>query len=235
METPAAELVRETPLVREIPPADIIPPINETPLLSEQTPAESVATETLAEIPTIEPPAVEPLIAEPPAIEPPVAEPPIAEPPAVESSIAEPPPTEEPSSWASAPEENEENVDETMTVAAAVPGFPEAELSAAESILSESDFNAAVSDSGDTELASWAAPDLPDVTSLPEMASTPDSFADAEPSDEIASHLDVPPLNLAIPALPEQNEPDAIDEEEEQEIEDMLATMMAPVTATAGN
>jgi len=44
--------------------------------------------------------------------------------------------------------------------------------------------------------------------------------------------LDVPPLNLGVPHLPEQNE-STDTEYDDQEIEAMLATMMAPVTATA--
>jgi hypothetical protein len=46
----------------------------------------------------------------------------------------------------------------------------------------------------------------------------------------MASHLDVPPLNLAVPALPEQSTPSAADGKDEQDIESMLAEMMTPVT-----
>jgi hypothetical protein len=72
-------------------------------------------------------------------------------------------------------------------------------------------------------------PGLPDVGAAPETEE-PDTDAeptDAEPSCEMASQLEVPPLNLAVPALPESS---TMDEQEEQDIEDMLANMMAPVT-----
>jgi len=59
--------------------------------------------------------------------------------------------------------------------------------------------------------------------------------SDIEPSSEIASQLDVPPLNLATLALPELGEPVQEDDSEDQEIEALLATMMTPVTATAGS
>ena len=102
-----------------------------------------------------------------------------------------------------------------------------------ESTLSESDFDSAMPDSDEQEPEPWGAmPDLPDVAAPPEMEVF-SSDSDAEPSmdeEEMASQLDVPPLNLAVPDLPEQNESEAVSEQDEQEIEDMLATMMAPVT-----
>jgi len=117
--------------------------------------------------------------------------------------------------------------------------LPVEEPPAAESVLSESDFDSAMSELVETEPGPWAGmPNLPDVAAPPEMEVFPsasDTDMDTEPpctelSDEMASQLDVPPLHLSVPALPEQNEPEAMNEQDEQEIEDMLATMMAPVT-----
>jgi len=108
---------------------------------------------------------------------------------------------------------------------------PPVEESAEESALSESDFDSATSAPDDEESAPWGMPGLPDVAALPEIEAFPsDIDTEAEPSCEMASQLEVPPLNLAVPALPEQNEPEAINEQDEQEIEAMLADMMAPVT-----
>jgi len=114
----------------------------------------------------------------------------------------------------------------------------------AKSILSESDFDSAISDFGEKELESWKVPGLPDVAAPPVMeAVNLDSesasevspladtvLADTEMSSEMASQLDVSPLNLLVPGLPEPDESAVIDEKDEQEIEAMLATMMAPVT-----
>jgi len=110
--------------------------------------------------------------------------------------------------------------------------LPAEELPMEESALSESDFDSAMSGAIDPEPEPWAMPPgLPDVADLPEMESVPsDAEEDAGPSCEMASQLEVPPLNLAVPALPEQNEPETMNEQEEQEIEAMLADMMAPVT-----
>ena len=112
------------------------------------------------------------------------------------------------------------------------------DVEAAESVLSESDFESAISDVSENELASWSPPDLPDVTApSPEIVNDDDdsvdseSESDAEPSAEIASHLDVPPLNLSVPALPMQSEQTTADEMDEQEIEALLASMQTPVTA----
>ena len=117
-----------------------------------------------------------------------------------------------------------------------LPTFSEPEL---ESVLSESDFDSVASDSAEMDSAPWAVPGLPDVATPPGMDSVHlDSdfavFADSEPTSEIASQLEVPPLDLSVPELPEQSEPAEM-EEDDQEIEAMLATMMAPVTATAGS
>ena len=102
----------------------------------------------------------------------------------------------------------------------------------AESILSESDFDAVISGTSDKELDSWSVPGLPDVATPPvmEMVSSDDSDTDAELSGEMASHLDVQPLNLGVPALPAQDESTDVGEKDEEEIEALLATMMEPVT-----
>jgi len=146
--------------------------------------------------------------------------------------------------------------EEPPVVGSPVTESPTEELPIAESTLSKSDFtesdlDAAMSELTETEPEPWGGmPGLPDVSVPPDMEVFPsDSDADVEPShaepsnaglsdtelsdtelsSEMASQLDVPPLNLAVPALPEQNEAEAMSEQEEQEIEDMLATMMAPV------
>ena len=106
-----------------------------------------------------------------------------------------------------------------------------------ESELSESDFDAAISDVGTMKPEPLGVPGLPNVAAPPEMGATPsdsdsdsdDAISDAEPSDEIASHLDVPPLHLATPPLPEQTEAAPADEKDDQDIEAMLAAMGAPV------
>ncbi|MCL2711353.1 MAG: hypothetical protein FWE95_10785 [Planctomycetaceae bacterium] len=110
---------------------------------------------------------------------------------------------------------------------------PVEEPAADESVLSESDFDSVMPGAIEEEPEPWAIPPcLPDVSTSPEIDDTDTDAepSDAEPSCEMASQLDVPPLNLAVPALPEQNEPEAINEQDEQEIEAMLADMMAPVT-----
>jgi len=112
-----------------------------------------------------------------------------------------------------------------------------------ESVLSESDFDSVMPDEGEAEVVAWSAPDLPglpDVAALPEIsdADVPstdsDIEVDAAPSEEMASQLDVPPLHLSAPALPEQSEP-VLPDMDDQDIEEMLATMGVPVTASAGN
>ena len=113
-------------------------------------------------------------------------------------------------------------------------------LSAIESTWSESDFDSVIPDASESDTVPCPVTSLPDVAAPPKMAhadpdSDTDSFADAEPSSEIASQLEVPPLNLAIPTLPDQNELTTMDETDEQEIEALLATMMTPVTATVGS
>ena len=117
------------------------------------------------------------------------------------------------------------------------------ELPIAGSVLSESDFDAAISGTGDKALDPLGMPGLPNVAALPEMEAAPSDTdddeadddpdtepPDAEPSEEMASHLDVPPLNLAAPAMPAQTEAAPTDEEDDQDIEAMLAAMGAPVT-----
>ena len=111
-----------------------------------------------------------------------------------------------------------------------------------ESVLSESDFDSAMSDAGDEEPNPWSVPGLPDVAAPPDMEDADSENTDftngepsnVEPTTEMASQLDVPPLNLGAPDLPEQSETTPMDETDDQEIEAMLASMMAPVTATAG-
>jgi hypothetical protein len=108
----------------------------------------------------------------------------------------------------------------------------------AEAELSEADFDPVIPDAGEAAPDSWSAPSLPDVAALPEIVSADidsEEEADPEPSSEMASQLDVPPLNLATPAQPEQSESASAADMEDQEIEDLLATMMTPVTAAAGN
>ena len=110
---------------------------------------------------------------------------------------------------------------------------------AEESHLTEADFDSIVYDANaeNKSSASWSFPDLPDVVALPEMeaiVSEVDSFADAEPTSEMASQLDVPPLGLEIPTMPEQPEPAPEEDDDDQEIEAMLASMMKPLTASAG-
>jgi len=155
--------------------------------------------------------------------------------PAVDSRAAEETAVEE--SVAEVPDEAEPMVPEPTLVEPPMEELPE---SAPESVLSESDFDSAMPDTGDGGSDSWPVPGLPNVAAPPDMASAEaelpsvGSAGEVEPSAEMASQLDVSPLNLEIPPLPEQGEPESIDETEEQEIEDMLASMMTPVTATAG-
>jgi len=157
-------------------------------------------------------------------------EPPVDElsPPAL-AAIIEPMPMEPPAA--------EPELPLPETIAEAIP----TELPITESALSESDFDSATSGASEKELESWKVPDLPDIATSPEMGAIhtdsdhADSDSDAEPSDEMASHLDVPPLNLATPALSEQNGQTTADKKDEQvfdeqDIEAMLAAMGTPVT-----
>ena len=142
----------------------------------------------------------EPIMDEPPAEELPAEEPPAEEP------LVEEPPEEEP-----------------LAEELSVPEPPETE-----STLLESDFDAVIPDADKNEPEPLSMPGLPNVAALPEME-TADS--DTEPSDEMASQLDVAPLNLAVPLPPESNEPPPeMNENDEQEIEAMLAAMGTPVT-----
>lgn len=171
--------------------------------------------------PALEQPSVpeQPIIPEPPVPEPVVAVPVIEEPPVMESAEMEPdakePPVEEPIEDAPIGEE---------------PPAPE-------SALSESDFDSALPDAEESAPAPFSLPGLPDVAAPPEMEpcnldSEAAAIEDTEPSHDMASHLEVLPLNLSAPALPEQSEP-AEDEADDQEIEALLATMMTPVTTGA--
>jgi len=117
---------------------------------------------------------------------------------------------------------------------------------AVESGLAESDFDSPSSDVEEQEFASLPVPGLPDVAAPPDNVdsadldsadldsdSDSDSAAEMEPAGDIASELDVPPLNLSIPPLPEQGEGET--EDDTDEIEALLASMGAPVTAAAGS
>ena len=162
----------------------------------------------------------------------------IAEPTPKKSPVEQAPPEELPEPPADLPE----LPIPAATVAEPIPKEPEQPtekvVPAEESILSESDFDAAISDAGGKVPEPLAMPSLPNVAAPLEAATVPADAedaedaedADTEPSDEIASHLDVPPLNLAVPALPTQNEPATAEEKEEEDIEAMLAAMGAPVT-----
>jgi len=183
-----------------------------------------------------------PVLPEPPATELPLATKPAPDEPVIPS----PPPPVKEVPVADTPSENVPvvglpEVDELIPpeiVPAASETAPPAPPDPLESALSESDFASATSGIiGTEEMASLPVPGLPDVAILPDPHT--DADADAEPSEEIAqsetlaTHLDVSPLNLAVPALPEQSEPAEMNEMNDQEIEDMLATMMAPVTTAA--
>ena len=137
-------------------------------------------------------------------------------------------------------------IDEPTPIVSPVAETTLSEPSEAELALSESDFDS-VTESEKEGPASWSVPGLPDVAALPEMTYDSDSNtgtdpgqsevegSDTEGSDEMASHLDVPPLNLAVPASPDPHGTAEMSEVDEQEIENMLATMMTPVTAAAGS
>jgi len=178
----------------------------------------SVADTAPVEVPTLESPTVSQPVDEMPLIDelPPASEPIPAETVSVESVTEEEPPALE-----------------TPTAEPPTMESPEE----TESALSEADFDSVMPDTEESEPPPWSAPSLPDVAAPPEIAGADmdsEGEADMELSNAMASQLDVPPLNLATPAPPEQSESAAIDETEEEEIEAMLATMMTPVTATAG-
>jgi len=106
----------------------------------------------------------------------------------------------------------------------------------------DSALDSALSGADEADLDPWPASGLPDVASPPDIASAEldsglDSGeeADSEPASEMATQLEVPPLNLATPDLPKEDGAASETEMDDQEIEDLLASMMTPVTATAGN
>ncbi|MCL2005253.1 MAG: hypothetical protein FWG73_03715 [Planctomycetaceae bacterium] len=81
--------------------------------------------------------------------------------------------------------------------------------------------------------SSFATDALPDY--LPPESFESEPLEGEEAFSEPASDLEVSPLNLSVPALPEPEAlPPEEESEEEEEIEAMLATMMTPITATAG-
>ena len=230
---PAAPPVFESPVQKPQPLPPEEPADKPSPPIPEAVAEAAQTEEPIGEEPVNESSVNEESVSELPPVAAPAPVKPVIEPPETASTKT---PTEEPVS--------EEIVSEPATVPpAAEPSAmksPAAELPVEEPILSESDFDSVTSGSGDAGLVSWSVPGLPDVAAPPEMetahldsetpALTDTPFADAEPTSEMASHLDVPPLNLDTPALPEQTESPAMDEKDEQEIEAMLATMMAPVT-----
>ena len=204
-----------------------VPPVAKSP---EPPPAdkptlpapEPIAKPVLEELPAEEPPAPEP-VAGPVPEELPAEEPPAPEP------VAELVPEELPAEEPPAPKPIAEPMLEELPAAE----LPVAEPPTEESILSESDFDSALSDASDKTPDPLTMPGLPDVMARPEIEAAPsddDDDTDVEPSDAMASHLDVPPLNLAVPAMSEQSESATADETDEQDIEAMLADMMTPVT-----
>ena len=133
-----------------------------------------------------------------------------------------------------------DNAVETVAVETAGGGLTATETP--EAALSEADFDSAIPGAEEGAPDALLAPSLPNVAATPDIASTdPDSGeegeeAGQEPSSEIASQLEVPPLNLATPDLPKSDESAPETEEaDDQEIDDLLTSMMTPVTATAGN
>ena len=202
----------------EGPSAETLPeqPANEPDLPLPESIDEPISASMPEEFPVETLPVAESLVEALPAEEVPVEE-------VLEQSVAVPDPP-------MPPDVILEGIAEPMPEGPPVEETPINELSAAESILSESDFDSVVSDGGGSEPEPLQVPGLPDVAVLPEMETVPSSDTDAERSDEMASHLDVPPLNLAVPDLPEQNESATMDEQDEQEIEAMLAAMGTPVT-----
>ena len=147
--------------------------------------------------------------------------------------LSAPPSLDEPDPPISANEqptnEYREAIAETVPPEQPAGGLPLADSILSE--LSESDFGAVTFEAEEKELASWAVHGLPDVAAPPEVDGVPsDSYTDSEPSSEMASQLDVPPLDLAAPALPEPDVSATIDEQDDQDIEAMLAAMGVPVT-----
>ena len=239
---PSNTLETGTPMQAET----VTEPVLLAPVLVESVPEDAVPEETVpVEPPTPVPddvvlpvddpiPPPPPFVAEPAVEIPQVTEPPITEPPPVEAlpeeTVNERTTTESP--LAEPPSITTPVQESIQDISEASPSLPSAEA------------NVDSVDAGSKEPSSWeSVPTLPDVASLPEMESAHLDSVDSDrfdtvQSDEIASNLDVPPLNLAVPSLPEVNEPAGtdgtheheIDESDEQEIEDLLATMMAPVT-----
>jgi len=210
---PASEAALGQPVLSGALPSSQVPPALP---VAEELPTDwkavSQEMESAMDSPAVADPAItDTAVTETLAAEPVISEPPVtASPEPLPTASPEPPPESEPVSE-----------------------------SAAESALSESDFDSAMSGADSGEPVSWSVPGLPDVAAvpevaLPEMEGTDLEASPMEPPEEIVSQLEVSPLNLSVPALPEQNEPIQIDENDEQEIEAMLANMMAPVTATAG-
>jgi len=135
-----------------------------------------------------------------------VSEPPVPEPPASEELLIEDIPLDELPAW------------EPPTM---------------ESVLAESGFDPPVSNVEEKTTDSWSVPDPPDVADHSDYSADLNSDTDSESSGDIASQLDVPPLNLSVPPPPEQGEAET--EGDTDEIEALLASMGAPVTAAAGN
>ncbi|MCL2005915.1 MAG: hypothetical protein FWG73_07085, partial [Planctomycetaceae bacterium] len=102
-----------------------------------------------------------------------------------------------------------------------------------DSELEDSDADLGDSGLGDSDLVMGATSFATD--ELPEYLDA-ESFETEESLGEPASDLDVSPLNLSVPALPEVEGLPPADESDDadEEIEAMLATMMTPITATAG-
>ena len=244
-----AKAVFLTPPSNSIPSAPIpaVPPASESPPAAPDEPVIEAA------------PAEEPAIPEPPMVETP--EPDnnqenmeagseatqcdqsnLPSDPVTPAAPALPTVTSDPEFSSESQIESPEPIAEAVPViepAVTEPPIVESPEPKAELLLTESDFDSVMSDAntGSDELASWSVADLPDVATPPVMEaidSDADSFAGAEPSSEMASQLDVPPLNLGIPDLSEQSEAVADGDSDEDDIEAMLASMMAPVTATAG-
>ena len=112
----------------------------------------------------------------------------------------------------------------------AVEKKPLEEPSITESDLIESDFDMATSNAEDAGGITGAVPELPDVATIPEMVDT-DADSDIEPSSEMASQLELPPLNLSTHAPPE---PSPVTENaDDEDIEAMLAALSAPINAAA--
>ena len=225
------------PVAETVPPAK--PPVIESPV---SPPSAETAP---VEVPPMKPPVPEPASELPPEIP---AKPAIEKEPVIEKPLAaEPVHDDDRESIPSAKESKsalpEPPVPEPPVMNASVVDLPAVEPPAtespAESVLSASDFDTATSDTAEKESSSWSVPGLPDVVTPPDIAhsdfDSADSDTDAEPPGEMASQLDVPPLNLSAPALPEQSESVPANDMDDQDIEDMLASMMTPVTAAAGS